>query len=141
MSSYRPQAGPPTKKLKFDSSVDIPANLGYVAGTRLQVKWTISDEDDDAAIGNDDKVSEEGSNKAVQVWWTATLNPRTDQTHTLTPEEQEEVDVDAHGVTLPVYELDYDPLPEMEFFERSIEQVAFVSNTTLLNLSTDEIMI
>ena len=141
MSSYRPQAGPPTKKLKFDGTIDIPANLGYESGTRLQVKWNISDEDDDADKGNDDKVSEEGSNKAVQVWWTATLKPRTDQTHTLTPEEQEEVDVDAHDVTLPVYELDYDPLPDLEFYDRSIEQVAFVSNTTLLNLSSDEIMI
>jgi hypothetical protein len=132
--SNPPQAITPSKKRKAAELLDIASNLGHKTGTRLEVKWTISS-DDEAADNNN------GGGKSISVWWAATLRPRTNETHTLTPEEKDEVEIDEKDVTLPVYELDYDPLPELDFTERSIEQVAFVSDKTLLNLSSEEIMI
>eukprot|EP00804_Cyclotella_cryptica_P020290 CCRYP_015898-RA/>CCRYP_015898-RA protein AED:0.25 eAED:0.21 QI:0/-1/0/1/-1/1/1/0/129 len=86
-------------------------------------------------------------NNNISVWWTATLHNRTFETHTLTPEELDEINLPNHNdgkddvVVIPVYELDYDPLSEHGFAKRSVEQVAFVSDTMLLNLSTEEVMI
>ncbi|KAL3775247.1 hypothetical protein ACHAWO_012998 [Cyclotella atomus] len=141
MSSNPPQANTPSKKRKTTEPHDIPAELNLTPGTRLQVKWTICDDDDDEAA-EEETSAKPSSPKSIQVWWTATLQPKTPSFHTLTPETKDEMDLfDQGDVTLTIYELDYDPLPSMDFHERSIEQVAFVSEKTLLNLSTDELMI
>ena len=43
-------------------------------------------------------------------------------------------------VRVPIYEIVYDPLPALGFPEYSNEEVAFISNVTLLNLSSEEMM-
>ena len=43
-------------------------------------------------------------------------------------------------VRIPIYEITYDPLPSLGFPEYSHEEVAFISNVTLLNLSSEEMM-
>eukprot|EP00574_Skeletonema_japonicum_P003005 CAMPEP_0201719804 /NCGR_PEP_ID=MMETSP0593-20130828/4921_1 /ASSEMBLY_ACC=CAM_ASM_000672 /TAXON_ID=267983 /ORGANISM="Skeletonema japonicum, Strain CCMP2506" /LENGTH=567 /DNA_ID=CAMNT_0048210323 /DNA_START=62 /DNA_END=1765 /DNA_ORIENTATION=+ len=43
-------------------------------------------------------------------------------------------------VRIPIYEIIYDPLPSLGFPEYSHEEVAFISNVTLLNLSSEEMM-
>lgn len=138
----QPQAITPnasSKKRKAAELMDIASKLNFTPGTRLQVKWTISD-DDNEDTPSDAAAAGGSTNKTSMVWWTATLKQKTSETHTLTPEESDEVDLDDR-LTLPIYELDYDPLPEMGFDERALEQVAFVSDKTLLNLNSDEIMI
>ena len=118
------------KRKSADKDLDIAYDLDILPGQRLQVKWTIRDDDPNST--------------STSVWWSATLQARTSQTHTLTAEERDEVELeggDDNKVTLPIYELDYDPLPAMGFAERAVEQVAFTSDRTLLNLSTEEIML
>jgi hypothetical protein len=44
------------------------------------------------------------------------------------------------NVRVPIYEIVYDPLPQMGFPDYSTEEIAFISNVTLLNLSTEEMM-
>lgn len=44
------------------------------------------------------------------------------------------------SVNVPIYKLNYSPLEEHGFDSHSLEDVAFISNKTLLNLSTDEMM-
>ncbi|KAK1739260.1 hypothetical protein QTG54_009803, partial [Skeletonema marinoi] len=43
-------------------------------------------------------------------------------------------------VRIPIYEIVYDPLPSLGFPDYSNEEVAFISNVTLLNLSSEEMM-
>jgi len=43
-------------------------------------------------------------------------------------------------VRVPIYEIVYDPLPSLGFPDYSNEEVAFISNATLLNLSSEEMM-
>lgn len=138
---------PKRRKVAPETLLDIPPILNLQTGTRIQVKWTIND-DEDEPENKENASSPSGSSadKKISVWWTATLQSKTEDVHTLTPEEKDEVDLQADGISpdsvqLPIYELDYDPLPQFGFDERAVEQVAFVSNKTLLNLSTEEIMI
>lgn len=140
-----------------EEMIDIAQQLNFQPGDKFEVKWTINDDDDseeggdgnkkdDAAADNEVKEKDAANNggseesKAATVWWPATLSGRTDKVHTLTEEEWEETDVDK-GVKLPVYTLNYAPLEEYGFESHSLEEVAFISDKTLLNLSTDEIMI
>jgi hypothetical protein len=144
--STPPQAvTPPSKKRKTSSTpelLDVASILHLPIGTRLQVKWNIYDDDNSNAVAAANTEQSTTANK-ISVWWTATLRARTAHTHTLTPEERDEVDL-FHGgtaVVVPVYELDYDPLPEHGFEERAVERVAFVSDCMLLNLNSEEVMI
>eukprot|EP00804_Cyclotella_cryptica_P018655 CCRYP_007163-RA/>CCRYP_007163-RA protein AED:0.10 eAED:-0.00 QI:0/0/0/1/1/1/2/0/240 len=128
--STPPQAvTPPSKKRKTSSTpelLDVASSLNLPTGTRLQVKWTISDEDDSnavAAANNEQSTTTSNDNNKISVWWTATLRNRTSETHTLTPEELDEIDLHNND------DDDKDVV------------VAFVSDAMLLNLSTEEIMI
>jgi len=44
------------------------------------------------------------------------------------------------AVRLPIYKIIYDPLPSLGFPDYSIEEVGFISNVTLFNLSSEEMM-
>jgi hypothetical protein len=59
------------------------------------------------------------------------LNPNNNNTHQKKP---------LPNVRVPIYEIVYDPLPQMGFPDYSTEEIAFISNVTLLNLSTEEMM-
>ncbi|KAL7540231.1 hypothetical protein ACHAXR_009957 [Thalassiosira sp. AJA248-18] len=144
----------PSKKRKINEGkvvpeevVDVAAQLQFTPGDRIEVKWTINDDDDSEGEGGkenapkDETDKEDESGKSVSVWWPATLSGRTERMHTLTEEEREESDYKSPGVKLPIYNLNYSPLEEYGFESHSLEEVAFISDRTLLNLSTDEIMI
>ncbi|KAL3806095.1 hypothetical protein ACHAXA_002466 [Cyclostephanos tholiformis] len=146
---------------------DVADQLNFRPGDRFEVKWTIlgHDLDDDAERGggggSEDAKDHEGSHLAsppivddgrddysdaggVTVWWEATLVKKTDRlhdlTHDLTDEERRgEGITTTTSVRVPIYELNYSPW-KYGFDSHSVEDVAFVSDTTLLNLSTDEVM-
>jgi len=147
--------------------VDIAAQLNFQPGEHIEVKWTINDDDSDddendekkeddkntTSKAHDDKKKDTNDNdtestKGITVWWSATLSSKTQNIHTLTDEEMEEREggvVDTRmqkltSVKVPIYQLNYAPLEEHGFDCHSMEEVAFISNHVLLNLSTDEMM-
>mmetsp|Transcript_2881 Transcript_2881/g.5094 ORF Transcript_2881/g.5094 Transcript_2881/m.5094 type:complete len:331 (-) Transcript_2881:190-1182(-) len=147
-----------TTKTK-EEVVDVAAELRFEPGDRIEVKWTINDDDDDESDGEgqkngdgDETMTKEANNnvedenpKTVTVWWGATLCGKTEDMHTLSHEEKEEseITIDIYKspeVKVPVYKLNYSPLEEHGFETHSLEDVAFISNQTLLNLSTNEMM-
>mmetsp|Transcript_5421 Transcript_5421/g.13572 ORF Transcript_5421/g.13572 Transcript_5421/m.13572 type:complete len:300 (+) Transcript_5421:57-956(+) len=137
-----------------DEIFDVAADLRFQPGDRVEVKWTINDEDNseggDEAKESEEKAKSDGEDKIVDdgkeitVWWAATLSGKTDRTHTLSDEERSEGAYDylykSSSVKVPIYKLNYAPLEEHGFDSHSLEDVAFISNKTLLNLSTDEMM-
>jgi len=131
--------------------VDVVADMHLRHGDDIEIKWTLIDEEADPQQGteahHDGRVKEEEDEgpKDITVWWAATLREKTGAMHALTPEERRESEgaCDARtatGVQVPIYTLDYSPLKEHGFEDHSIEDVAFISSRTLLNLSTDEMM-
>ncbi|KAL7462161.1 hypothetical protein ACHAXS_002548 [Conticribra weissflogii] len=117
--------------------------------------------------GNDNDAEREAKTEVATMWWAASLVKNTGRTHILTDEELEEGEADdcltaaaqrpdnprgrkknnpgdAPGehdpVQVPVYELNYDPMPDYGYPDHSVEEVCFVSDHVLLNLSTQEMM-
>mmetsp|Transcript_18436 Transcript_18436/g.39613 ORF Transcript_18436/g.39613 Transcript_18436/m.39613 type:complete len:288 (+) Transcript_18436:156-1019(+) len=145
----------PSKRRKINTNkalsamevVDVAAELSFQPGDRIEVKWTINDDDSEEEGQENNELkgkAENGENaKCISVWWPATLCGKTDEMHTLSYEERQESEV-AHDLTpdvkVPIYKLNYAPLEEHGFETHSLEDVAFISNQTLLNLSTDEMM-
>ncbi|KAL9187022.1 hypothetical protein ACHAXT_010742 [Thalassiosira profunda] len=131
---------------------DVPAQLHFQPGERIEVKWTINDDESEDGGANKDTGMDGGNapiadDSGATVWWPATLNQRTDKVHTLTEQERQETDganlhqTEKSRVSMPVYSLNYSPLAEFGFDTYSLEEVAFITDKTLLNLSTDEIMV
>lgn len=140
----------PPLKTKIPT-IDVGSDMNLQRGDGLEVKWTINDDDDSRGEGGRDgdvdatAATEDARPKDITVWWAATLGAKTGQIHALTPEESRESGeardaCPAAGVRVPVYTLNYAPLKEHGFETISVEDVAFLSNRTLLNLSTDEMM-
>ena len=119
------------KKSHGDSSpeeeyVDIVSSLDFGINDRLEVKWTISDDDESGK-----------TNEKINVWWTASLSGKVEgKFHHLSDKEQEESGILTSNVKVAIYELSYDPMPSLGYDTNSIEEVAFLSDHTLLNLST-----
>lgn len=138
--------GPPSEV------IDVALEMNFQRGDCIEVKWTINDDDDSEGEGQHNSeevkmmaINEDESPKQITVWWAATLCEKTDKMHTLTDEESKEREgaYELHkspGVQVPIYTLNYAPLEEHGFDTHSLEDVAFISNRTLLNLSTDEMM-
>ena len=125
-----PAVSSSSKKSQSDSPpeeefVDIAASLKFGVNDRLEVKWT---------IGDDDQTEQTG--QKVNVWWAASLNGKVNKFHHLSDKEQEESGIQTSNVKVAIYELSYDPMPSLGYDTRSIEEVAFLSDHTLLNLST-----
>eukprot|EP00571_Detonula_confervacea_P017679 CAMPEP_0172313176 /NCGR_PEP_ID=MMETSP1058-20130122/19599_1 /TAXON_ID=83371 /ORGANISM="Detonula confervacea, Strain CCMP 353" /LENGTH=311 /DNA_ID=CAMNT_0013026787 /DNA_START=97 /DNA_END=1032 /DNA_ORIENTATION=+ len=135
---------------------DVAAQLNFQPGDRIEVKWTINDDDgseggeggneENSAVAKETNAdaADGGAEKSITVWWAATLSGKTDDMHALTDEERSEGAQNClyktPSVKVPIYRLNYAPLEELGFDSHSLEDVAFISNKTLLNLSTDEMM-
>merc|ERR1719253_173191 len=155
--------GPSSKKIKIHTGdavpvpgvaavevIDVAAEMHLRRGDGIEVKWTINDDDDDdndarGEGGRDGDADAEAAAATVTVWWAATLDEKAERMHELTPEESRESGeagdaCPAAGVRVPVYALNYAALKEHGFETSSVEDVAFLSNHTLLNLSTNEMM-
>ncbi len=185
-------APPKRRKIATDEVIDVVQDLNLQPGDRVEVKWTINDDDEESNNGGVEKDvaaqanaggrEEDGiESQGITVWWEATLSGKTEEFHLLTEEEKSEGASDlsfgAVPCKVPIYRLNYSPLEgkdiiilycvcsyenkfaaankhllswyyvlyyiitEFGFESHAIEDVAFISNTTLLNLSTDEIML
>jgi hypothetical protein len=100
----------PQNKQNF---VDIAKELKLEEGTLIQVRWEIS-------IGDKEEVK----------WWSGILLPQIErQTHTLHDDDDE--------VVVPIRQIDYEPYIEGGFPDRSVENVCFLSDHSILNLSDD----
>jgi hypothetical protein len=122
--------------VKWDLHVDVPVEESAVAA------------DADAANPDSDNANKTPSKTIAQTitrWWGATLLQPDGRVHVLTddgsdfqsanspvPTPQKPADV----ATVPIRVLDYDPCSEYGFPERSLEEVVFLSDHNLLNLSS-----
>eukprot|EP00978_Attheya_sp_CCMP212_P031983 scaffold122884_cov51-Attheya_sp.AAC.2 len=103
-------------------------------GDRVQVMWevhmdNIIGENPDAAAA-----AAVGASSSHKHWWTATLLLKDDRTHELVADDD---DVDDKPVVVPIRTLDYDPYPQGGFPERSLEDVCFLSEHSILNVSSE----
>lgn len=95
--------------------VDVTKPLGLKVGSRIEVRWELHFDEDD------------NNPKLETRWWGGTLLEADGRTHTLQNGNDK--------VTVPIHSIDYDPyLPS--FPDRSIEDVCFLSNRSLLNISS-----
>ena len=95
--------------------VDVTTSLSLKAGSRIEVRWELHFDED------------ENNPKLETRWWGGTLLEADGRTHTLQNGNDK--------VTVQIHSIDYDPyLPN--FPDRSIEDVCFLSNRSLLNISS-----
>jgi hypothetical protein len=107
-------------------SLDIAQTLGLNPGVRIRVLWDIYKDDN----GNDAE-----QDPPIQHWWGATLLPYSDgRTFVLSDEDEGSKDFEV----LPLRQLEYDACPELGFPDRSIEDVCFLTDCALFNVSTDD---
>lgn len=115
-----PNNAPPKKRkdnegnaiVTSDEVADVAKELGFQLGDRVEVKWTIADDDEEhspnANVGDGAKDS-----TAVSVWWPATLSAKLNEYHTLTDEERNEstnCTIPSSSLQVPIYQLCYEPL-------------------------------
>lgn len=99
----------PACETNRDNLVDVASQLKLTDGTRIEVRWEVSEE--------------------IRWWGGILLPPQTDQIHVLKDEHDQ--------VCVPVRQIDYDPYVEAGFPDRSVESVCFLSDHSLLVLSED----
>lgn len=123
---------------------DVTKTLGLEAGSRIEVRWELDFDDNENSDDNDnntkrpqkvgdeppaDKSALDGDHpKSETRWWGGTLLAQDGRSHTLKSGNDE--------VTVAIHSIDYDPYPP-SFPDRSIEDVCFLSNRSLLNVSSD----
>lgn len=99
---------------------DVSKNVGLSTGKRCQVQWEIH-------IGDDQTKTK---------WWSATLLPHDGRTHILHDDSHDEKDRN-DKVTVPLLQLQYDAFPEEGFPEQSVEDVCFLTDHSLFNVSSE----
>jgi len=99
---------------------DVSKNVGISTGKRCQVQWEIH-------IGDDQTKTK---------WWSATLLPHDGRTHILHDDSHDEKDRN-DKVTVPLLQLQYDAFPEEGFPEQSVEDVCFLTDHSLFNVSSE----
>eukprot|EP00550_Attheya_septentrionalis_P000255 CAMPEP_0198291760 /NCGR_PEP_ID=MMETSP1449-20131203/9179_1 /TAXON_ID=420275 /ORGANISM="Attheya septentrionalis, Strain CCMP2084" /LENGTH=289 /DNA_ID=CAMNT_0043990441 /DNA_START=53 /DNA_END=922 /DNA_ORIENTATION=- len=103
-----------------ESVSDVCETVELKPGDRVQVMWEV----------HMDNIDESSSHKH---WWTGTLLSKDGRTHELVADDD---DVDDKPVVVPIRTLDYDPYPQGGFPERSLEDVCFLSEHSILNVSS-----
>uniref|UniRef100_A0A7S4IRY5 Uncharacterized protein n=1 Tax=Odontella aurita TaxID=265563 RepID=A0A7S4IRY5_9STRA len=144
-------------------SVDVGLSCGLKPGDRVEVLWDVHFEDrgengdgeedvskdaaNDAAPNVDPKESDEdkaadaeadgandlGESKKVMRWWGATLLMHDGRAHVLSDEDGGNAGA---PVSAALRVLDYDPFLEGGFPHRSLEEVVFISDRSILNVSS-----
>ncbi|GFH52783.1 hypothetical protein CTEN210_09259 [Chaetoceros tenuissimus] len=100
---------------KEDNFCDVAQDMKLDSGTRLEVQWELhSDQDNTTTIR----------------WWGGTLLPHDGRTYTFDDESGDKV-------TVPIRVIDYDPFEEGGFMDRSLEDVAFLTDHTLQNMASN----
>ena len=122
-------------------------------GDRIEVKWDLHVDvpvdagTDDGSSNNNNShktpVKQAVQTKTITLWWGAFLLPPDGRTHLLTDDGGDfgsspvpTPKKPADAATVPVRSLDYDAMPHYGFPDRSLEDVVFLSDHTLLNMSS-----
>lgn len=115
--------------LPANNVVDITQIVQLEPGARIEVQWDITLEGE-----QDDKPqSTELHTHRLTRWWGGTLLPKDSRTHSLEDHDGQVQD----EVTVPVRVIDYDPYFDGGFPDRSLEDVCFLSDHSLLNVSSN----
>lgn len=138
-SSSEPKKHKPNEhkiKENLTTTVDIAETLNLQPGARIEVQWDLHFENyDDANNYNSTKDNTETTENKQTRWWGGTLLQPDSRTRTLQDDESSSFITDE--VTVPIRVIDYDPFPEGGFLERSLEDVCFLSDHSLLNIASD----
>ena len=133
-------------------------------GDRIEVKWDLHVDVPVDAGGNDAAGTDDGNSnnhnshktpikqqqeqqtvqtKTITMWWGAFLLPPDGRTHILTDDGGDfgkspipTPKKPADAATVPIRTLDYDAMSHYGFPDRSLEDVVFLSDHTLLNMSS-----
>jgi len=125
--------------------IDIAETLNLQPGARIEVQWDLHfdhldhDDDDDDAPPPHEKQTR---------WWGGTLLQPDSRTHTLQDDHDDESPSSSatavaispskqDAVTVPIRVIDYDAYIEGGFLDRSLEDVCFLSDHSLLNVDSD----
>jgi hypothetical protein len=114
----RPQEEQSQSSSNISNIIDIAKDINLEPGARLQVQWDLHFDGAD-----------EGVEMKQTKWWGGTLLQPDGRTHELQDGEDR--------VKVPIRVIDYDPYVEAGFPERSLEDVCFLSDHSLLNISSD----
>lgn len=98
-----------------DNFCDVTQDMKLDSGTRLEVQWELHSDQD---------------NTTTVRWWGGTLLPHDGRTYTFD-------DGSGDKVTVPIRVIDYDPFEEGGFTDRSLEDVAFLTDHTLQNMASN----
>jgi hypothetical protein len=131
-SSSTTQAPNQPKPDEF-SIVDIAQALSLEPGSRIEVQWDLhfdTDVVDDTEDQIDQKEAADAQIDTKQTrWWGGTLLHADTRVHTLQDGRDE--------LTVPIRVIDYDPYIEGGFPDRSLEDVCFLTDHSLLNIASD----
>ena len=131
-SSSTTQAPNQPKPDEF-SIVDIAQALSLEPGSRIEVQWDLhfdTDVVDDTEEQTDQEEAADAKNDTKQTrWWGGTLLHADTRVHTLQDGRDE--------LTVPIRVIDYDPYIEGGFPDRSLEDVCFLTDHSLLNIASD----
>ena len=126
-------------EVKWDLHVDVPVDAGSNDATGTGTN------DGSSNNNNSHKtpVKQAVQTKTITLWWGAFLLPPDGRTHLLTDDGGDvgsspvpTPKKPADAATVPVRSLDYDAMPHYGFPDRSLEDVVFLSDHTLLNMSS-----
>lgn len=134
-------------------SIDVCTHVGLQPGDRIEVKWDLhvdvpmekSAASDAADPGGSDvkTPNKKSQTQTITRWWGATLLQPDGRTHVLSDDGGDFLSSPvptpkkpADAATVPLRVLDYDPCVEYGFPERSLEEVVFLSDHNLLNMSS-----
>ena len=124
-------------EVKWDLHVDVPVDAGKNATGATGT-------DDSSNSSHKTPVKQQTvQTKTITMWWGAFLLPPDGRTHVLTDDGGDfgaspvpTPKKPADAATVPIRTLDYDAMPHYGFPDRSLEDVVFLSDHTLLNMSS-----
>eukprot|EP00927_Polykrikos_kofoidii_P051427 TRINITY_DN45228_c0_g1_i1.p1 TRINITY_DN45228_c0_g1~~TRINITY_DN45228_c0_g1_i1.p1 ORF type:complete len:259 (-),score=49.01 TRINITY_DN45228_c0_g1_i1:381-1157(-) len=143
MHGVKPTSGPPQKRPRHggdDIEKDIAAGhftkvLGLSPNDRLEVLWDLGPDDSEPEEGEDqDEIAKRSHN--VSVWWKASFLGTTSRSHELVGDGA----TDEESLSVPVYEICYDPRPANGFPKAVKCEFCILSERRLLDIQTDAVM-
>ena len=115
--------------------IDVAESVGLKTDSRIEVLWDLTFDGNEQDENNNNNKSHDdggGSNNctpsAETRWWGGKIQDYDGRTYNIDDNENDHVIV-------PIRSIDYDPYPP-SFPDRSIEDVCFLSNHSILNLSS-----
>ena len=126
-------------EVKWDLHVDVPVEAGGSSSSSSNNNNSNNSQHKTPVKQQEQAIQ----TKTITMWWGAFLLPPDGRTHVLTDDGGDfgaspvpTPKKPADAATVPVRSLDYDAMPHYGFPDRSLEDVVFLSDHTLLNMSS-----